>query len=83
MTIMSAGIVRDTLRNGGNIEQFNYPLIYAYQAVDNPKTVYAFFASPEYDDMSLSPFVKSYTCLMANGILTIAGQKFLNGEQTF
>lgn len=80
MTIHSASIVRDAMRNGGRSEGLTFATIYAYRSIDSDKPAYALFVDADHDDIDVSPYVKSYTCLMANGILTIEGQKFINGE---
>lgn len=82
MTLTNAKAVSALLRNGGRDpdepSQAPMPLIYRYCTLDNPgKEMYALFTEPQYDDMDKSPFIHRYECLMANCILTVEGDRWL------
>ena len=77
MTIDSPDIIREMLENGGA-----YPgdppasLICECLSFDTSRH-YAIFMLSEHDDIEKSRFIKSYTCLFANGIVTVDGQEWL------
>jgi len=68
------------MRNGGESEGLKFVTIYSYTIRESNKPMYALFVDANHDDMDVSPYIQSYTCLMANGILTVEGKNFLNEE---
>tara|TARA_Y100000034_G_C6874945_1_gene399974 strand:- start:896 stop:1165 length:270 start_codon:yes stop_codon:yes gene_type:complete len=82
MTITSPDIIKQMLQNGGA-----YPgdppasLIYRYTGMPGTaQELYAVFMHPDHDDMDSSPFVHNVVCLMANGILTVDGEEWLETQ---
>tara|TARA_Y100000310_G_C20629710_1_gene787952 strand:- start:420 stop:662 length:243 start_codon:yes stop_codon:yes gene_type:complete len=78
MTIETPSAVKKILENGGHEDGFFFPLVYSYRSVGGGKVLYALFTGPEYDDMDTSPYVADAVCLMANGVLTLDGQRFVD-----
>lgn len=85
MTLTKGKYVAHLLRNGGKDpdepSQVQLPFIYSFKLNGSTHTHYAAFTDGKYDDMDESPFVSSYKCLMANGILTVEGQEFLQSPE--
>ena len=80
MTITDKKAVINALKNGGRIEGLEFPLIYQQNHGITGKRAYALFESPEFDDMDNSPSVGYHVCLMANGMRTVDGTRFLEIE---
>ena len=80
MVIDNPITVRMILQNGGKYEGYKFPLVYEFISNDN-KRHFAVYAQAEHDDIKATPFVESYVCLMANGILTKQGTAFIESPK--
>lgn len=84
MTINSKEIALEILRKRGIGEPGEPRLLLAYSYICwsangmSGEQLFAFFMSPEHDDMAISPYVANPVCLMANGMLTQAGEALIN-----
>jgi len=85
VTIKNALIIRQILKAGGRCEDMKFSLIYKYlpREGEEPGNArqehFACFLKPEHDDIYQSPYVdpNSIVCLFSSGIITIAGQQWM------
>ena len=79
MTISDIKIVKRILESNGRSEEIRIVLGYSFEDRFDGNKHYALFTDPRFDDLSNgdTPYCRNVTCLMANGILTFAGMKWM------
>ena len=76
-TISDKSIIKTMLQNGGHYEDDPVPAT-IYSFVDDfGKEEYAVFYDTTYNDMAITPFVREFKCLFANGMITVNGQEWI------
>ena len=77
-SISSKAAVAEILESRGTCEDFPIILVYRYKAI-NGQTNFALFTDSRFDDLKgqSTAYCQDVTCLMADGMLTDAGEKWL------